>query len=47
MYDVFQQYLDNKISLSDEQKERIRSLGVVKKLRKKQYFVNNHYFRLL
>ncbi|WP_219226383.1 Crp/Fnr family transcriptional regulator [Pedobacter antarcticus] len=39
MYDVFQQYLDNKISLSDAQKERIRSLGVIKKLRKKQYLL--------
>jgi CRP-like cAMP-binding protein len=39
MYDVFQQYLDSKIILSDEQKERIRSLAVIKKLRKKQYLL--------
>ncbi|MEZ2334688.1 Crp/Fnr family transcriptional regulator [Mucilaginibacter sp. RCC_168] len=39
MYDVFQVYLDSKIVLSEEQKERIRSLAVVKKLRKKQYLL--------
>lgn len=39
MYDIFQQYLDSKISLSEEQSEFIRSLSTVKKLRKKQYLL--------
>ena len=39
MYEVFQQYLDSKIILTEEQKERIRSLAVIKKLRKKQYLL--------
>lgn len=39
MYDVFQQYLDHKIKLSPAQAERIRSLAVIKKLRKKQYLL--------
>jgi len=39
MYEVFQKYLDGKIVLSQEQSERIRSLSVVKKLRKHQYLL--------
>lgn len=39
MYDVFQQYVDNKIILTADQEERIRSLAVIKKLRKKQYLL--------
>jgi CRP-like cAMP-binding protein len=39
MYEVFQKYLDGKIVLSQEQSNRIRSLSVVKKLRKHQYLL--------
>ena len=39
MYEVFKAYLDNKISLTEEQHEWIRSQSVVKKLRKKQYLL--------
>lgn len=39
MYEVFQQYLDNKIILTDAQKQQIHSLAVIKKLRKKQYLM--------
>jgi len=39
MYEVFKAYLDNKISLTDEQHEWIRSSSVAKKLRKKQYLL--------
>jgi CRP/FNR family transcriptional regulator len=39
MYDVFQKYLDSKIILSQEQSDWIRSLSVVKKLRKHQYLL--------
>jgi hypothetical protein len=40
MYDVFQQYVDNKIILTADQKERIRSLAVIKNCVK-----NNTYFK--
>jgi CRP-like cAMP-binding protein len=39
MYEVFQQYLDDKISLTEEQSARIRSAAILKKLRKKQYLL--------
>ena len=39
MYEVFKKYLDNKISLTEPQAERIRSLCIIKKLRKKQYLL--------
>ena len=39
MYDVFQKYLDGKIVLSQEQSDWIKSLCVVKKLRKHQYLL--------
>lgn len=39
MYEVFQHYLDSKINLSEQQFSRIRSVAVVKKLRKKQYLL--------
>jgi CRP-like cAMP-binding protein len=39
MYDIFQKYLDSKIELSQEQSDWIRSLSVVKKLRKNQYLL--------
>src|SRR5580765_7442212 len=39
VYEVFKTYLDNKIFLTEEQHEWIRSQSVVKKLRKKQYLL--------
>src|SRR5579863_6322823 len=39
MYEIFQKYLDSKIELSQEQSDWIRSLSVVKKLRKNQYLL--------
>ena len=40
MYGVFKNYMDSKIELSPEQSDWIRSLSVVKKLRKHQYLLN-------
>lgn len=39
MYNVFQQYLDGQISLSEEEKALIQSAATLKKLRKKQYLL--------
>lgn len=39
MYKVFQDYIEEKASLSLTESERIRSLAVIKKLRKKQYLL--------
>jgi CRP-like cAMP-binding protein len=39
VYDIFQQYLDRKISLTNEEKELIQSVSILKKLRKKQYLL--------
>lgn len=39
MYDVFQQYLDSKIQLTQAEKELIQSVSIAKKLRKKQYLL--------
>jgi CRP-like cAMP-binding protein len=39
VYEIFQQYLDSRITLTDEQKEQIRSVCILKKLRKKQYLL--------
>jgi CRP/FNR family transcriptional regulator len=39
MYDIFQKYIDSKIVLSPEQSDWIRSLSVVKKIRKYQYLL--------
>jgi CRP/FNR family transcriptional regulator, anaerobic regulatory protein len=39
MYEIFQKYLDSRIVLSQEQSNWIRSLSVVKKLRKNQYLL--------
>jgi CRP-like cAMP-binding protein len=45
VYEIFKVYLDDKISLTEEQHEFIRSRTVVKKLRKKQYLLQegNHW----
>ena len=39
MYQAFKIYLDNKISLTEEQHDWIRSLSVIKRLRKNQYLL--------
>ncbi|RFZ84286.1 Crp/Fnr family transcriptional regulator [Mucilaginibacter terrenus] len=39
MFDVFKTYLLDKISLTDEELERIRTVSIIKKLRKKQYLL--------
>lgn len=39
MYEVFQHYLDQKITLTPQETEKIRSCAVVKKLRKRQYLL--------
>ena len=39
MYEVFQQYLDSKLSLTPQESARIHSLSTIKKLRKKQYLL--------
>jgi len=39
VYDTFQQYLDNRITLTNDEKELIRSVSILKKLRKKQYLL--------
>ena len=40
MYGVFKNYMDSKIEMSPEQSDWIRSLSVVKKIRKHQYLLN-------
>lgn len=39
MFDVFRNYLNEKITLSEEDFELIQSVGVIKKLRKHQYLL--------
>jgi CRP-like cAMP-binding protein len=39
VYDTFQEYLDRKIPLTQDEKELIRSVSILKKLRKKQYLL--------
>jgi len=39
VYDTFQLYLDRKIELTNDEKELIRSVSILKKLRKKQYLL--------
>lgn len=39
MYEVFQDYLNEKATLNPTEAERIRSLAVIKKLRKRQYLL--------
>lgn len=39
MYEVFQNYLNEKATLSSGEAERIRSFAVIKKLRKRQYLL--------
>ncbi|WP_207531596.1 Crp/Fnr family transcriptional regulator [Desertivirga arenae] len=39
MYEVFQSYLNSKIKLSEDQSKYIQSLSTIKKLRKRQYLL--------
>lgn len=39
MYDIFKQYLDSKIALTTEESAYIRSFCILKRLRKKQYLL--------
>ncbi|MDJ1466785.1 Crp/Fnr family transcriptional regulator [Cytophagaceae bacterium DM2B3-1] len=39
MYDIFHKYLEEKITLTSEESERIRSFAIIKKLRKRQYLL--------
>lgn len=39
MFETFQKYLNNKVQLSDEQNELVRSVAVQKRIRKKQYLI--------
>jgi len=39
MYDIFQQYLNNKITLTDEEAFQIRQCALFKKIRKRQYLL--------
>jgi len=39
MYEVFQHYLEERATLSPSESARIRSLAIIKKLRKKQYLL--------
>jgi CRP-like cAMP-binding protein len=39
VYEAFKKYIDTKISLTEQQADRIQSLSIVKKLRKKQYLL--------
>ncbi|MBS1661224.1 MAG: Crp/Fnr family transcriptional regulator [Bacteroidetes bacterium] len=39
MFNVFQAYLQDKITLSEEEMDRIRSVSIVKKLHKKQFLL--------
>lgn len=39
MYELFQKYLDDKTTLTEPESARIRSFAIIKKLRKKQYLL--------
>lgn len=39
MYETFQRYVDDKVTLTAAEKEMIRSVSVIKKIRKRQYLL--------
>ncbi|SEP38250.1 Crp/Fnr family transcriptional regulator [Mucilaginibacter sp. OK283] len=39
MYEIFQRYIDNRVILTDAEKDRVRSVAVIKKIRKRQYLL--------
>ncbi len=39
MYDVFQKYLDERAAFTDAERARIQSFAIIKKLRKRQYLL--------
>lgn len=39
MFETFQQYIDGRIQLTDAEKDKIRAVAVIKKLRKRQYLL--------
>lgn len=39
MYELFQQYIDNRATFTEAEKERIRSVSLIKKIRKRQYLL--------
>jgi CRP/FNR family transcriptional regulator len=39
VFEVFRKYIESKVSLTEQQADRIQSLSIVKKLRKKQYLL--------
>lgn len=39
MYEVFQKYLEEKVTLTPEESQRVNSFAIIKKLRKKQYLL--------
>lgn len=46
VYDIFNRYINSKATFSDEELERIKSLTTIKKLRKKQYLLQEGCFRI-
>ena len=39
MYEIFQKYLEEKTELTQSESERIQSFAIIKKLRKRQYLL--------
>ncbi|WDF57217.1 Crp/Fnr family transcriptional regulator [Mucilaginibacter sp. KACC 22063] len=39
MYETFQRYIDSRVKLTEAEKEQVRSVAVIKKIRKRQYLL--------